>query len=90
MEQTEKKVHEIKMDKRALLKISGVEDVIGFDETAVALSSCMGILNIEGSALHIVKLDVDAGTLEVTGHVDALYYTEPNTKKRGIFAGLKR
>ncbi|MBQ7822186.1 MAG: YabP/YqfC family sporulation protein [Clostridia bacterium] len=85
MEQTEKTVHEIKMDGRAQMRVSGVEDVIGFDDTAVAVSSCMGILNIEGSALHIVKLDVSGGILEMTGHFDSLYYTEPSTKKRGLF-----
>ncbi|MBO7148692.1 MAG: sporulation protein [Clostridia bacterium] len=82
MEQTENNVHEIKMDGRARLRISGVEDVIGFDDTAIAICSCMGILNIEGSSLHIVKLDVSGKILEMTGHIDLLYYTDKDQNKR--------
>lgn len=90
MEQTEKTVHEIKMDGRAVLRVSGVEDVIGFDETSVVLCTCMDILNIDGSGLHIVKLDVSSGTLEIEGHIDSLYYTVPASKKRGLFGSRER
>ena len=89
MEQTGNNNHEIKMDGRALLRVSGVEDVIGFDDTAITVSSCMGILNIEGSSLQVVKLDVAGGILEVNGHVDALYYSEPSVAKRGFFKGKR-
>jgi sporulation protein YabP len=82
MEQTGNNIHEIKMDGRAKLSISGVEDVIGFDDSAIAISSCMGILNIEGSALHIVKLDVSGKMLEMTGRIDLLYYTDKDSGKR--------
>ncbi len=87
MDQTEKTVHEIKVDGRAALRASGVEDVIGFDDTSVTLSTCMGILNIEGSGLHIVKLDISSQCVELDGRIDSLYYVEPAAKKRGIFGG---
>lgn len=89
MDQTEKTVHELKMDGRAKLRVSGVDDVIGFDDTAVVLSTCMGILNIEGSALHIIKLDIVSNVIELDGKIDLLYYSEPAAKKRGIFGGRK-
>ena len=90
MDQNEKNVHEIKMSSRAALRISGVEDVIGFDDNTVALSTCMGILTIEGSALHISKLDVSAGNIELNGKIDTLYYSEPSAGRHGLFKRAQR
>ena len=85
MENSEVREHEIKLCGREELIISGVEDVLGFDESALAVKTVMGILNIEGSGLRISKLDVNPGMLWVSGKVDSLYYTEPTVKRGGFF-----
>ena len=85
MEHSEVREHEVKLNNRAELIISGVDDVLGFDESALAVKTVMGILNIEGSGLRISKLDVDPGILWVSGKVDSLYYTEPAVKRGGFF-----
>ncbi len=77
MESNEKNVHDVKIQGRERLWVSGVDDVIGFDETAISLITSLGTLNIEGEALHIIKLDVNTdGLIEVTGKLRALYYTD--------------
>ena len=58
MENNEAREHEVRLKARTELIISGVEDVLGFDESALAVKTVMGILNIEGSSLHISRLDV--------------------------------
>ena len=85
MEHSEALEHEIKLSGRKELIISGVDDVLGFDESTLAVKTVMGILNIEGVGLHISKLDVDPGVLWVSGKVDSLYYTEPTVKRGGLF-----
>ncbi len=85
MEHSEAREHEIKLSGREELIISGVDDVLGFDESALAVKTVMGILNIEGSGLRISKLDVNPGMLWVSGKVDSLYYTEPTVKRGGLF-----
>lgn len=87
MEQNENNLHDIKIESRTRVKISGVDDVIGFDETAVALVTKLGTLNIDGEELHIIKLDVSSsGCVEITGKVNALYYTDTSVgKKRKLF-----
>ncbi len=85
MENNEAREHEVRLKARTELIISGVEDVLGFDESALAVKTVMGILNIEGSSLHISRLDVDTGILSVSGKVDSLYYTEPTVKRGGLF-----
>jgi len=72
------KYHSLSLEGREKLSISGVEDVSGFDETLVVLSTAQGDLSIRGSQLHIERIDLEAGQLEVRGHVQELSYDEPN------------
>lgn len=70
--------HSLSMDGRARLSISGVEDVSGFDENLIVLSTSLGDLTVRGEQLHIDKIDLDAGQLEVRGSIQELSYDEPS------------
>jgi len=72
------KHHSLNLEGRAKLSISGVEDVSGFDETLVVLTTAQGDLNVRGSQLHIERIDLDAGQLELQGHIQELSYDEPS------------
>jgi len=72
------KHHSLSLEGRNRLSISGVEDVSGFDESLVVLSTAQGDLNIRGQQLHIERIDLDAGQLELHGHVQELSYDEPS------------
>ena len=69
--------HVLHMDNREKLTMSGVEDVSGFDESVVVLTTALGELSIRGSALHIERIDLDAGELELRGSIRELSYDEP-------------
>lgn len=68
--------HVLQMDNREKLRISGVSDVSGFDESSVVLETDMGELEIRGEGLHIDKIDLDAGVLEMRGRINELCYEE--------------
>ncbi len=70
------RAHVLQMDHREKLKISGVGDVSGFDENMVVLTTDMGELSIRGEELHIDKIDLDAGLLELRGRINELCYEE--------------
>lgn len=89
MEQ-EKIQHEIKISAGARLSVSGVCDVLGFDDTSIVAKTVMGVLNIDGRDLHISRLDVDAGVLEAEGSVTGVWYDEPKPEKHGFFRGVFR
>ena len=72
------KRHSLNLDGRNRLNISGVEDVSGFDESLVVLSTAQGDLNIRGQELHIERIDLDVGELELHGHIQELSYDEPS------------
>lgn len=66
----------LKMDGRERLELYGVNDVAGFDESAVLLSTAGGELTVRGTGLHIERIDLDAGELELRGHIQELGYEE--------------
>ena len=53
--------HALQMENREKLRLTGVSDVNGFDESLIVLTTDMGELSIRGEALHIEKIDLDAG-----------------------------
>ena len=67
------------------MSISGVCEVISFDEHAVNLRTVCGDLAIEGEGLHITVLNVAEGKGEITGKVNGVYYYDKNATKRGLF-----
>ena len=79
-EQTQKpapKEHALNMLNREKLSLTGVKDVSGFDENMIVLVTSLGPLTIRGEGLHIDKIDLNAGQLEVRGRVSELSYEEP-------------
>ena len=71
------KEHTLNMHNRARLSLTGVTDVSGFDESLIALATEQGALMIRGEQLHIDRIDLAAGELEVRGKVRELSYEEP-------------
>ena len=79
-----RKQHNIIMENRRALTISGVMDIDSFDEETVILFTEEGELTIKGQNLHINKIDVNTGDLLMEGEVEALYYSD-NPSKKGSF-----
>jgi sporulation protein YabP len=68
--------HRLELDGREKLMVSGVEDVARFDESCIVLSTSDGTLIVSGEDLHIGKLSLEGGELQVDGRIDALSYEE--------------
>lgn len=88
--QDNKLPHNIVMEGRKNLSISGVEDIGSFDENAVVLATSMGELTIHGENLHLIKSDLDTGELIMDGLVYGFAYTEkrPSKESGGMFGRL--
>ena len=81
--------HELRLDGRAKLSVTGVKEVESFDETAVVLETSLGMLVIRGEALHLNTLSIDGGQVSVSGSIDSLSYEEVQ-KAGGFFRRLFR
>ena len=68
--------HQLTLEGRARLSVTGVENVERFDETGIVLVTSAGLLVIGGEELRIGRLSVDGGELLVEGRVDSLSYEE--------------
>ena len=86
-EQNFKGNHGIILENREKLSISGVIDVIGFDEETVALKTQMGNLTVKGKDLKVKSFTVETGSLTVEGRIAALVYTE-SRQNRGAMSRL--
>ena len=69
--------HHLILEDREHLTVSGVEEVESFDENTIVLTTSQGDLNIHGQGLHIDRIDLDAGELELRGKIQELSYDEP-------------
>lgn len=79
-----RKKHRIEMTDREEAVISGVEEVISFDESCVVLRTVCGILSLDGKDLRVVNLNTDTGEINVSGTIDGVIYPE-NAQKGGFF-----
>lgn len=66
--------HNIIMENRRELRISGVKDIDSFSETRIVLSTVMGELVIKGQDLHISVLEAETGDFSMTGRIKCLCY----------------
>jgi len=83
-----KMAHNIIMESRKNLTISGVMDIDSFDEENVIIFTELGELTIRGQSLHINKIDVDVGDLSMEGEIESLSYTENRSQKGGFLSKL--
>lgn len=81
--------HKLTLNERNRLTLTGVTEVISFDDTAVALHTVLGDLEVQGQELKIKNLSIDGGQMEVTGHISALFYEEPRSTG-GFWSRLRK
>ena len=82
--------HNLVLEDRRLLTLSGVSDVDSFDEETVVVFTDMGELTIRGADLHINRLSVEIGELTVEGKISALIYSQETAPKGGFFSRVFR
>lgn len=82
------KPHSISWRDRKQGSVTGVTDVLSFDENCVVLETEQGMLTIKGKALHIGKLTLDQGQVEMEGMVESMVYSGSNPARKGSL--LKR
>ncbi len=68
--------HKIVMTDRGICNITGVCDVLSFDVAEVLLETEQGMLMIKGNDLHVSRLMLDKGEVDVDGKIDSLTYSE--------------
>lgn len=79
--------HKLTLNERKMLTMTGVTEVVSFEDTAVVLQTSLGTLIVQGQELQLKDLSLEGGQVEVAGTVSALVYEEPRAGgwKRRLF-----
>lgn len=80
-----KRVHNIILENRKSLTVSGVSDVDSFDEQTVMLYTELGELTVRGTDLHMNQLNVETGDVSIEGIISSLSYQDEMQKSSGSF-----
>ena len=68
--------HRMMINNRKSGAFTGVKNVIAFDEGEVILETDMGILIIKGQGLHVKRLNLENGEVDLEGRMDSFFYSE--------------
>ena len=77
------------IEDRKKLTLSGVKDVISFDDETLLLETVLSRLTVKGAGLHIVNFDTASGDLFAEGKIYAAVYTS-DEKNGGFFSRVFR
>ncbi len=78
-------VHNVAMENRERITLTGIEEVESFDESQIMLYTQMGMLTIRGEDLHINKLNVDTGDVVIDGLITSCVYSDAHNGHDGGF-----
>lgn len=77
----------VNITERRTAFLTGVEEVISYDEGNIVMQTSLGQLTLDGEGLNIVQLDLNEGIISVEGRIDALYYME-SKEKHSLFSRI--
>lgn len=83
--------HRLMMEDRGKISITGIVDVVSFDENQVVLDTDKGLLTIKGKDLCVSRLTLDKGEADVDGQADSLVYSSNEALRKSgesLFARL--
>ncbi len=75
--------HKLMLTDRRTCTVSGVNDVLSFDVNEILLETEQGMLMIKGNELHVSRLSLDKGEVDVDGRIDSFTYSEGNGYGKG-------
>jgi len=85
---TVRKRHQFTLKNREEMSVEGVLNVESFDDQEILLETDQGMMHVRGDDLHIKELNLEGGTLLVSGFVRGIEYTGDGPRKKGKGKGL--
>lgn len=90
-EKTIAKTHRILLNNRRSGSFTGIVDVLSFDISEILLETELGMLHIRGTDLHVNRLNLEKGEVDIEGQIASLAYAEIaglQEKKKALFGRL--
>ena len=82
--------HDVAIKGRKHIDVTGVREVISFDDLSVVMSTDGGDMTVEGNDLKIGVLDTERGVVAIDGKINALFYDDGTVapEKKGFLGKL--
>lgn len=71
--------HKLQLNERRQLTMTGVTEVVSFEDSAVVLQTSLGTLIVQGRELQLKTLSLEGGQVAVDGTISSLVYEEPRS-----------
>lgn len=75
-------LHRLMLERQKGGTVTGIREVISFDEKEILLHTEEGKLSIKGEGLHVKQLDLESGELSLEGRIDSLTYLGQKKEKK--------
>ena len=89
-EQRIAKTHKLVINNRKSSMVTGVLDVLSFDLNEILLETEQGMLMVKGTDLHVNRLSVEKGEVDLSGNIDSITYSGTNQLERQTDGFLAR
>lgn len=90
MEEKNGIIQNVIIESRKKLNVSGVKDVISFDDETVLLSTALGKMTVKGEGLRIESFNTETGDLTAAGNIHAVVYMSDENNSGGFISRLFR
>ena len=74
-------IQNLVLENRKKLSVSGVNDVLSFDDQVVMVDTELGLLTVKGENIRINKLSLDTAEVIVEGEISSLSYSQNKQEK---------
>ena len=93
MDEIRTRAHKVILENRSGGTITGIQDVVSFDENQIVLDTDMGLLTVKGKNLHVSRLTLEKGETDIDGSIDSLAYSSNEAYRKSgesLFSRLFR
>lgn len=74
--------HNLSVRNRERGTMTGILDVISFDESSIVLDTDLGLMTIRGKDLHVSRLTLEKGEIDIEGHMDSFVYSSNDSYRK--------
>ena len=93
MDEIRTRTHKVILENRSRGTITGIQEVVSFDENQIVLDTDMGLLTVKGKNLHVSRLTLEKGETDIDGSIDSLAYSSNEAYRKSgesLFSRLSR
>ena len=75
-------IQNIVLENRERLNVTGINDILSFDDQVVILSTDLGMLTVKGNELKINKLNIDESEVKIEGNISSMVKIQKKVKEK--------